>query len=100
MARAFGAQATKAIGDTDLNALQNELDQLRAEEAELTEKISEQRTQKTELEDRLRQRRDALETELKGIGAAEELRTRLVENRKQYERVTKNRRTSSRPPCR
>ena len=94
MTRAFGAQATKAIGDTDLNALQNELDQLRAEEAELTEKISEQRTQKTELEDRLRQRRDALETELKGIGAAEELRTRLVENRKQYERVTKNRRTA------
>ncbi len=94
MARAFGVQATKAIGDTDLNALQDELNQLRAEEAELTKKISEQRTQKTELEDRLRQRRDDLETELKDVGAAEELRIRLVENRKQYERVSKNRKTT------
>ena len=84
MARMFGAQATKAIGDADLNALQDELDQLRTEAAELTKKISDQRTQKIELEDRLRQRRNDLETELKDIGAADELRIRLVENRRQY----------------
>ena len=94
MAREFGAQATRAIGDADLNALQEDLNLHRGEADELTEKISEQKTQKTELEDRLRQRRDSLETELKDIGAAEELRTRLVENRKQHERVTKNRRTT------
>ena len=87
IARAFGAQATKAIGDADLNALQDELDQLRAEMAKLTEKISDQRTQKTELEDRLRQRRDDLEAELKDIGAAEELRTRLAKNRRRYSQV-------------
>ena len=45
MAVTFGAQATKAIGDADLNALQAELDQLRAEEAKLTEKILDQRNQ-------------------------------------------------------
>ena len=94
MAREFGAQATRAIGDTNLNARQKELDLLLGEAAKLTENISEQKTQKTELEDRLRQRRDSLETELKGVGAAEELRTRLVENRKQHEWVTKNRRTT------
>ena len=94
LARAFGAQATKAIGDADLNALQAELDQLRAEAAELTEKITEQRAQRTELEDRLSQRRDDLETELKDVGAADELRTRLAENRRQFARATKQRKTS------
>ena len=93
-ARAFGAQATKAIGDTDLNALQAELDLLRAERKELTEKISDQRAQKTELEDRLRRRKDDLETELKDIGAAEGLRDRLVDNRRRSERAVKQRKTA------
>ena len=94
LARAFGAQATEAIGDADLNALQAELDQLREEAAELTKKISNQRAQKTELEDRLRQRRDDLETELKDVGAADELRTRLADNRRQLARATKQRKAS------
>ena len=94
MAREFGAQATRAIGDTDLNARQKDLDLLIGEDVKLTENISEQKTQKTELEDRLRQRRDSLETELKDVGATEELRTRLVENRKQHEWVTKNRKAT------
>ena len=91
LARAFGAQATEAIGDADLNALQVDLDQLRSEAAELSKNISDQRAQQTELEDRLRQRRDDLETELKEVGAADELRTRLAENRRQFDRVTKQR---------
>ncbi|MDE0160499.1 MAG: AAA family ATPase [Acidimicrobiaceae bacterium] len=94
IARAFEAQATKAIGDADLDALQTELDQLRGEEAELTEKISGQRAQKTELDDRLRQRRDDLETELKDIGAAEELRRRLAENRSRFASATKRRKAA------
>ena len=91
LARAFGAQATKAIGDADLNALQVELEQLRTEAKELKEKISDQRAQKNELDDRLRQRRDDLETELKDVGAAEELSNRLVENRGRYEQAIKQR---------
>ena len=94
LARAFEAQATKVIGDSDLDALQAELDQLREDETELTEKISGRRAQKTELEDRLRQRRDDLETELKDVGAADELRTRLVENRRQFAKSTKQRKTA------
>ena len=87
IARAFGAQATKAIGDATLNALQDELDQLRAEKAELQEKILDQRTQRADLEDRLGQRRNALETELKGVGAAEELRTRFNDYHRQLSRT-------------
>ena len=48
MVLAFGAQATEAIGDADLNALQDELGQLRAEATKLREKILEQRTQQTD----------------------------------------------------
>ena len=94
MALAFGAQATKAIGDADLNALQSEFDQLIAERAELREKISSQQTQQTELKDRLRQRRDDLETELKDIGAAKELRPRLVENRRRHSQAIKQRKNT------
>ena len=94
IARSFGSQATRAIGDANLDMLQKELDQLRAEKTELTDKISDQRTQKTELEDRLRRRQDDLETELKGVGAADELRVRLSQNRRQYGRAINTQRTT------
>lgn len=94
IARDFGAQATKAIGDASLDMFQEELDQQRAEKTELTDKISDQRTQKTELEDRLRRRQDDLETELKGVGAADELRVRLSQNRRQYGRAINTQRTT------
>lgn len=94
IARAFEAQVTKSIGDSDLDALQDELTQLRSDWNELTAKLSEQQTQKTELEDQLRQRRDDLETELKDVGAADELRSRLADNRKQFANVEKQRKTT------
>lgn len=94
IAKDFGAQATKAIGDADLDALQRELDQLRAEAAELSKKISDQRIQSTEMDDRLRQRRDDLETEVKDVGAGEELRTSLAENRRQFAKAIKQRRST------
>ena len=92
IAREFGAQATKAIGDTNLSAIQDELDQLREEETELTKKISDQQTQINQLEDRLRQGKNALETELKDFGAADELRPRLIENRRRNDEAIKQRR--------
>ena len=78
VARAFGAQATRAIGDADLNALQQEVDELRAERSELLTTMTDQRGQKAEMEDRLRTRQDDLEAELKDIGAVDALRERLV----------------------
>ena len=94
LARDFGKQATKAIGDKDLDALQAELDQLRAQENELKEKISDQTIQEGEIRARLSQRKDDLETELKDVGAAEELRPRLTENRRRYNRAIKQRETT------
>lgn len=80
IARRFGSQATKAIGDSDLNALQEELDQMRVDDSQLADDILEQRAQIEELIDRLRRRKGDLEEELKDIGAAEQLRTRFKEN--------------------
>lgn len=91
LARMFGSQATKAIGDSDLDSLQAELDQLRLEESKLSERIDAEGAQRSELQDLLQQRRDELETELKGVGAAEELGSRLAANRKRHEELTKER---------
>ncbi len=90
-ARVFGAQATKAVGDSDLDALQTELEQLRREFDNLEEKIDGERKQKEELEDRLRRRRDDLENELRNVGAADQLRRRLSTNRDNYRQAVKNR---------
>lgn len=94
IAREFGAQATKAIGDSDLDALQEELDQMRIEDSQLMDKISDQRIQIEELNDRLRQRNVDLESELKDIGAAEQLTTRREEYRRSYDRVAKQRKST------
>ena len=93
-ARLFGSQATKAIGDTDLDALQAELDQLRVQSSELARKIAEQYSQKEELSDSLRRRRDDFETELEGVGAGDQLRIRLKENRRAFARANQNRKAT------
>ena len=93
-ARVFGSQATKAIGDTDLDALQAELDQLRVQSGELVRKIAEQHSQKEELNDSLRRRRDDLETELESVGAGDQLRIRLKENHRAFARANKNRKAT------
>lgn len=94
IAKRFGVQATKAIGDSDLDALQEELDQMRIDDSRLTDDISEQRAQIEELVDRLGQRKGDLETELKDIGAAEQLRTRLKKYENAHEKVTKQRKST------
>ena len=91
-ARGFGAQATRVIGDANLNALQKELEELRAERSELLGTMADQRSQKAEMEDRLRTRQDDLEAELKDIGAGDALRDRLAENRRRRAAEGKHRR--------
>ena len=84
-AQSFGAEATRAVGDSDLDALQANLENFRSDLAGLDEKLVGERRQRAELEDRLRRRRDDLETELRNVGAADELRTRLRTNREDCE---------------
>lgn len=88
-AREFGSQATKAIGDSDLNALQKELDQMRVENSQLADIILEQQAQIEDLTDRLRWRKGDLEKELKDIGADEQLRTRFKENQHALDKAKK-----------
>ena len=89
--KAFGAAATKAVGDVDLDAMQVELDQLRDDRDGRVSQISEENEQIDELQDRIDQANDNLERELKGIGAAEEIRERRKTNRTSFKTATKAR---------
>ena len=84
----FGSEAAKAIGDEDLTALQEELEQWRRRRTGLKADLADQRKQKAELADRLRRAQDDLETEVKGVVAAEHLSTRLRETRQRRARVS------------
>lgn len=91
LARSFGSRATKAIGDHDLTELQESLDRRRAERDEAETNLREETARKSELEDSISQRRDALEEELRRSGSHESLRERLANNRARHDRVMKRR---------
>ncbi|MDE0356585.1 MAG: AAA family ATPase [Gammaproteobacteria bacterium] len=86
--REFGSEATKAVGDRDLDALQEELEESRREKTRLDRDLFDQRRQRRELADGLGQARDDLETEVKGVGAAEQLAERLRETRQRRSQVS------------
>ena len=86
--REFGAEATKAIGAEDLNALQQELEEWRRQRRSLERDLADQRRQRGELADRLGRARDDLETEVKGVGAAEQLSERLQETRRREKQAS------------
>lgn len=86
--REFGSEATRAIGDEDLNALQRRLEDRRREKAELEQDLTDRRRRRDELADELRRARDDLETEVKGVGAAEQLSDRLRKTRQRQREVS------------
>ena len=77
----FGRASTKAVGDEDLNRKQEELDQLRTEAEKLKKKIEDDLHERTDIEDRLERARGKLEGLVGNIGAHEQLKERLKENR-------------------
>lgn len=79
--REFGKQATRSIGDVDLNARQEELERLRIERDETKGKIKEQELERIELEDHLNNHQAEFENELKNIGAAEPLEQLFAKNK-------------------
>ena len=85
--REFGSEATKAVGDKDLTALQEELEGYRREKTRLDGDLRDQRRQRSELSDDLRRAHDDLETEVKGVGAAEQLDERLRETRRRKRQI-------------
>ena len=85
----FGRASTKAIGDEDLNRKQEELDQLRAGEEELKRKVEDDRRKMADIEDRLERARGKLEALVESIGAHDQLKERLKENRERRGKADK-----------
>ena len=88
----FGRASTKAIGDEDLNRKQEELDQLRTSEGELKRKVEDDRRKMADIEDRLERARGKLEALVESIGAHDQLKERLKENRERRGKADKERR--------
>lgn len=90
----FGRSATKAVRDEELNRKQGESDLLRTEIKQLEAEIESGRGKRTDLADRLERAQGSLETLVGSIGAHEELRKRLADNRERRERVDTQRRSA------
>ena len=91
LARDFGSQASKAIGDRELDEMQEELDRLHANKDNLTQRIGEEKELRTQLGDSLQRRRSELEAELRKSGAYDDLHERLAKNRQQHKTALKAR---------
>lgn len=89
----FGRSAAKAVKDDELSRKQEESDLLRREIEELKAEVETGRDKKTDLTDRLDRARGSLEALVGSIGAHEELRKRLADNRERRERVDTQRRS-------
>lgn len=87
----FGRESTKAVGDEDLNRKQEELDQLRTEAEKLKKKIEDDLHERTDIEDRLERAQGDLEALVENIGAHEQLKERLKENRERRGKIDKQR---------
>lgn len=89
----FGRSATKAVRDEELSRKQEESDRRRTELKQLEADVETGRGKKTDLADRLERARGNLEALVGSIGAHEELRKRLADNRQRRERVDTQRRS-------
>ncbi len=89
IAHNFSKQATKAIGDHNLDIMQKELEEARSERVELSEKIDEEIKKETELTDRQDQLTHDLEQELRKSGSHEDLAQRLSTNKAQHNKAIK-----------
>ena len=94
-ARDFGALATKAVGDADLDALQQEYEILVKQQEELQTRTDDYRSNKAELEDRLADVNDDLVAEAKHAGAADQLVQRRTENRERHDRAVRQHREAA-----
>ncbi len=88
--RSFGAKATKAVGDSDLDEMEANREETRRQIEELQGKQQEGERTIANLRDSLAKQRERLGEELKGVGALEELKKRLDLNERDMGRATKD----------
>ncbi len=84
-ARDFAARATKAIGDRDLDKLQEQLDQARAEREETEREIQRLKDNKGDLADKLQRLEYGLEDSVGQLSTYESWGERLRRNREEHE---------------
>ncbi len=89
LSREFSSAATEEVGDKNLDSLQSELEDLRDERDKLKNDISDQKRTRSSLEDKLNRKRNELESELRNLGVASELRVHLERNRFETEKVAR-----------
>lgn len=89
IAEEFERSATKAVGDDELNRQQEELDRLRKDRTEAEALVETARREKNETVDKLERARDNLETLVGSIGAQDELKERLGENRERRKKANR-----------
>ena len=92
----FGRAATKAAGSKELSEKQAELDGLRTKATKLQEKLEKNRRDKADIDERLIRTRGHLESLIGNLGAHDQLKERLKENRVQLDRAGDERRKTAR----
>ena len=88
----FGRAATKAVGNEELGRKQAELDLLRTETEKVEKQVEDDRHARTDIEGRLRESQAKLETLVGNIGAHDELKKGLTDNRVRREKGNNRRR--------
>ena len=79
-AQEFGRRATRAIGDAQLDDLQKEHDALVVSREQLKENLVQSRKERAEIRDSLDAVKHELETQIKQVGAKDQLQPRREEN--------------------
>lgn len=96
IAHDFQRDATKIINDNTLNQKQGELNSLRSTESKISQQIELSKIDKSDIEDRLLRARNDLEMMVGRVGANEELKKRLEENRANRMKALKQQRDTVR----
>lgn len=86
IARDFSKKATKAIGDHNLDELEEQLDRALADKRELQDRLQVERDREAALADQLDDLQSVLEAEISQQGAYDELTLRLRRNREDQKR--------------
>lgn len=93
-ARGFAAKATKAIGDHDLNQLQEKLEAARAEKQQTESEVQSLKSKKEDLADRLQRLEHGIEEAVGRLSAYNSWSDRLRRNREEYQRAVSERANS------
>ena len=91
LARKFYKAATRAVGDHDLDELQQQLDRAHIDKRELEESIEKQKERESSLVDELENLQSELEAEIGRLGAHDALKGQIRRNHEEHNRAALDR---------